>query len=78
MFSTGSYTLHLSLGSASGTYAVTAGVNKIKMALSNGGSPTASLVDGSGNTVLSFSPSGFTYKTNPTTYNFNYYIAVSP
>lgn len=48
------------------------------MALTNAGSPTATLLDSSGNVAISFSPSGFNYVTNPATYNFNYYIAMSP
>lgn len=76
VFSTGSYTLHLSIGSSSSTFTITAGVNKVKLAMAVG-SPTASLVDSSGTTVLSFSPS-FGVVSNPPSYNFNYYIQASP
>ncbi|KAF8307707.1 hypothetical protein DL93DRAFT_1994463 [Clavulina sp. PMI_390] len=75
VFSTGSYTLKLSIGSSSGSFAITQGVNSVKLAMAIG-SASASLVDGSGNTVLSLN-NAFTVVSNPTTYNFNYYIATT-
>jgi len=75
VFSVGTYTLQLSIGSSSGSFPITPGVNKIKLAMSPG-SPTARLVDSGGATVLTFSPS-FSVVSNPQTYNFNYYIAAS-
>ncbi|KAF9516438.1 glycoside hydrolase family 71 protein [Hydnum rufescens UP504] len=77
VFATGPGSLRLSIGSSSSTTDINAGVNKIKLALSPG-SPTAVLFDSGGNTILTFSPSGFTYITNPSAYNFNYYMAASP
>ena len=76
MFSVGTYTLNLSIGLSSGSFRITPGVNKVKLAMALG-SPTAKLVDSGGTTVLSFSP-GFSVVSSPSTYNFNYYIAASP
>ena len=77
VFARGPGSLQLSIGSSSSTTPVNAGVTKIKLALSPG-SPTAVLRDNGGNVILTFSPSGFTYVTNPPAYNFNYYMAASP
>lgn len=75
VFSTGTYSLALSVGSSSGTFSITPGVNTVKLAMATG-TPTAKLLDSNGNTVLSFN-SVFSIVSNPTTYNFNYYIAAS-
>jgi glucan endo-1,3-alpha-glucosidase len=77
VFSTGPGSLELSIGSSHSTTAISTGVNKIKLPLSPG-SPTARLLDSEGKLLISFSPSGFTYVTNPPAYNFNYYLAASP
>ena len=69
--------LQLSIGTSNNTFAVSSGVNKFKLLLSPG-SPTAILMDSSGQTLISFSPANFNYVTNPTAYNFNYYMAASP
>lgn len=76
VFSTGTYTLNLSVGTSSGSFPVVPGVNKFKLSMSTG-SPVAQLIDSSGKTVLSFS-SGFPIVSDPLTYSFNYYIAASP
>jgi glucan endo-1,3-alpha-glucosidase len=77
VFATAPGSLQLSIGSSNSTTAITPGVNKIKLALSPG-SPTAVLRDGGGNILIDFSPSGFTYVTKPSAYNFNYHMAASP
>ena len=69
--------LQLSIGTSNGTFSVSTGVNKFKLGLSPG-SPTAVLMDSSGQTLISFSPSGFNFVSNPSAYNFNYYMAASP
>src|SRR5258708_2689218 len=69
--------LQLSIGTSNGTFSVSTGVNKFKLGPSPG-SPTAVLMDSSGQTLISFSPSGFNFVSNPSAYNFNYYMAASP
>lgn len=68
-------TLTLTAGSTSQTFAVTAGVNKVKMPSAEG-KFSAKLVRG-GSTTASLDSGSFSYTNTPATYNFNYYVATS-
>ncbi|KAF8302560.1 glycoside hydrolase family 71 protein [Clavulina sp. PMI_390] len=70
-------TVVLTIGSSTGTFSVTTGVNKLKIALAVG-SPTAVFTSTSGATLVNFAPSGFSYTGSTcSVYNFNYYAAIS-
>ncbi|KDQ19482.1 glycoside hydrolase family 71 protein [Botryobasidium botryosum FD-172 SS1] len=75
VFATGSGSLTLSIGSSSSTTNVGAGVTKIKLPLSPG-SPRARLTTSRG--TVDFAPSNFNVVSNPSVYNFNYFVAASP
>lgn len=77
MFATQGGSLVLSIGSSSSTTTISPGINKIKLAAAVG-TPTAVLYSSSGQILVDFAPSGFTYTGNSCAdYNFNYYTAIS-
>ena len=59
------------------TFSVGGGLSKLKLPLSSTCS-VSSRVTRSGFTTLDFAPSGFDFKTNPPSYNFNAFVASSP
>ncbi len=73
VFATAPGTVTLVSGSTSTDFAVTAGVNKIKMP-SAVGSIGATLKRSNQQVFTCNSGSDFSYTNNPTTYNFNYYV----
>lgn len=78
VFAADSGSLNLSIGKSSSSFSISPGVNKIKLPL-DVGSPHAVLYDTAGNVVVDFAPSGFSYTGySCSTYNFNYYTAMSP
>jgi len=78
IFAKDSGSLNLSIGNSCESFSISPGVNKIKLPL-DVGSPHAVLYDSAGNIVVDFAPSDFSYTGNScSTYNFNYYTAMSP
>ena len=75
VMSTGPASVTLTAGSTSQTFAVQAGLTKLKIPSAPGGMG-GSMVR-SGQTVASYTSSGFTYTLTPTIYNFNYYVGSS-
>ncbi|WVO19777.1 uncharacterized protein IAS62_001067 [Cryptococcus decagattii] len=69
-------TVTLTSGSITETFSVSAGLTKLKIAMSAGS--ISGSISRSGNTVASYdADSAFTYTTSPTTYNFNYFVGSS-
>lgn len=69
-------TVTLTSGSTTETFSVSAGLTKLKIALSAGS--ISGSISRSGNTVASYDAgSAFTYTTSPITYNFNYFVGSS-
>ena len=54
-----------------------AGVNKSKMLLTEDCTPHVTVTNSAQKTV-DFTPSGYNFKKNPPSYNFNTFVAVSP
>lgn len=76
VFATASGSFQLTSGSNSETFAVTAGLNKIKVS-NAAGSISAQLTRG-GSTVASYNAgSDFNYASSPSTYNYNYFVGSS-
>jgi glucan endo-1,3-alpha-glucosidase len=70
--------LKLSIGNSCESFSISPGVNKIKLPL-DVGSPHAVLYGSAGNIIVDFVASDFSYTGNScSTYNFNYYTAMSP
>lgn len=67
----------LSCGSSQEVFSLPAGLIKLQLALIESCSVRASIVR-NGKTVLDFFPAGFNFNTNPSTYNFNAFVAASP
>ncbi|KAG8953476.1 hypothetical protein FRC04_002318 [Tulasnella sp. 424] len=78
LFSTGSGSLKVTMGSSSSTFSVTAGVNKFTLPLAQASSVTAVLTR-NGDQVFNFQSNAVTYTSgNPSTYNWNYAAAAGP
>ncbi|KAJ9112555.1 hypothetical protein QFC19_000572 [Naganishia cerealis] len=76
VFATDSATVTLTAGKNTQSYAVSKGVNKLKLS-SSAGSITAKMVR-NGKTVSSYDAgSAYTYTESPSTYNFNYFVGSS-
>ncbi|KAJ9124508.1 hypothetical protein QFC24_003299 [Naganishia onofrii] len=76
VFATDSATVTLTAGKNTQSYAVTKGVNKLKLS-SSAGSITAKMVR-NGKTVASYDAGdAYTYDESPSTYNFNYFVGSS-
>lgn len=73
VFATQPATVTLTTGSPQ-TFDVPAGVTKLSLALQPGAGMSGS-VSRNGNTVVDVQAPGYTFETNPTTYNFNAYVA---
>ncbi|KIP05382.1 glycoside hydrolase family 71 protein [Phlebiopsis gigantea 11061_1 CR5-6] len=69
----GTVTLHTS-DTTSQTFSVTAGVNKLSTNLTPGGYMRGTLAR-NGQTVIDFTPQGYTFDANPQTYNYNAFTA---
>ena len=65
----------LNAGSTSQTFSVQAGLSKLKIPSAPGG--MGGSISRNGQTVASYTSSGFTYTTTPTLYNFNYFVGSS-
>ena len=65
VYSTGPATVVLSCGSSSGSFSVGSGVSKLKIPLSPG-KMTVQMIRG-GQTIINYTPDGYTYITNPVT-----------
>ncbi|WWC86171.1 uncharacterized protein L201_001044 [Kwoniella dendrophila CBS 6074] len=66
----------LTSGSNSQTFSVSAGLNKLKLSLSEGS--ISGSITRSGQTIASYNAgSAFTYTTSPQTYNYNYFVGSS-
>ncbi|KAG8900569.1 hypothetical protein FRC01_010083 [Tulasnella sp. 417] len=75
LFSTGSGSLKVTMGSSSQTYSVSAGVNKITLPLAQASSVTTALTR-NGAQVFNFQSNAVTYTNgNPSKYNWNYVAA---
>lgn len=76
VLTTESAVVSLTSGSTTQTFAVSAGLTKLKLAMSEGSISGSIIRDGS--TVASYnSGSAFTYTNSPTTYNYNYFVGSS-
>jgi glucan endo-1,3-alpha-glucosidase len=65
----------LTSGSNTETFSVSAGLSKLK--ISNSAGSISGSITRSGSVVASYTPSGFTYTTSPSTYNYNYFVGSS-
>jgi glucan endo-1,3-alpha-glucosidase len=70
-------TLTLSIGSSTSTINVSAGFMKVQLPLAEGSARAILVNSATGETVVDFSPPGFTFSLNPPSYNFNAFVAVS-
>ncbi|KAG8919441.1 hypothetical protein FRC00_011331, partial [Tulasnella sp. 408] len=76
LFSTGSGTLQVTMGSSSPTFSVNAGVNKFTLALTQASSVTAVLTR-NGSQVFRVQ-GAVTYTNSPSKYNWNFAAAAGP
>ncbi|KAF8900122.1 glycosyl hydrolase family 71-domain-containing protein [Gymnopilus junonius] len=72
VFATSSATVTLKCGSSSNTFSAPAGVTTLKIPLSPG-KMTVQMVR-SGQTIINYTPSDYTYITNPVLYNYNAWV----
>ncbi|WVQ62263.1 uncharacterized protein L199_000402 [Kwoniella botswanensis] len=76
VLATADSTVTLTSGSNTQTFQVSAGLNKLKLAMSAGS--ISGSISRSGSTVASYDAgSAFTYTTTPETYNYNYFVGSS-
>ncbi|KAJ7449251.1 glycoside hydrolase family 71 protein [Mycena latifolia] len=67
----------LQCGSTRQTWGLPSGLAKLKLPLTTACSVTAFVLRGD-NSDMMFSPAGFDFRTDPSTYNFNAFVAASP
>ncbi|KAJ7449258.1 glycoside hydrolase family 71 protein [Mycena latifolia] len=67
----------ISCGSSRNSVELSAGLNKVQLSLSYTCSVAAS-ISRRNISVINFTPSGFTFRTDPPSYNFNAFVAASP
>ncbi|KAJ6582853.1 glycoside hydrolase family 71 protein [Mycena sp. CBHHK59/15] len=67
----------LSCGTSSTSVALSSGLFKLQLPLISACGVTTSILRNN-TSALSFSPLGFNFRTNPSTYNFNAFVAASP
>ncbi|KAF7440239.1 hypothetical protein PC9H_000583 [Pleurotus ostreatus] len=72
VFATSPGSVTLTSGTNTQTFSVNAGVNKLKLPLSPG-KITVSMTK-NGQVIINYSPAGYTFITNPVTYNYNAYV----
>ncbi|KAF9495858.1 hypothetical protein BDN71DRAFT_1390602 [Pleurotus eryngii] len=72
VFTTSPGSVTLTSGTNTQTFSVNAGVNKLKLPLSPG-KITVSMTK-NGQVTINYSPAGYTFITNPGTYNYNAYV----
>ncbi|KDR78300.1 hypothetical protein GALMADRAFT_94936 [Galerina marginata CBS 339.88] len=72
VFATSSATVILKCGTSSNTFSVGAGVTKLKIPLA-AGKITVQMTRG-GQTIINYTPSDYTFVTNPVLYNYNAYV----
>lgn len=75
MFSTGPAAVTLTSGSNTKTFVISAGITKLKLESAAGSIRGTMTRDGK--IILDVAPSGFTYTTSPSTYNYNAFVATS-
>ncbi|KAJ7720281.1 glycoside hydrolase family 71 protein [Mycena maculata] len=68
----------LTCGASRASAALSAGLSKMKLPLDPSTCSVTASVSRNNKIVLTFTPSGFNFSTNPPTYNFNAFVAASP
>lgn len=76
VYSTAPATVVLKCGSSSGSFSVTTGVSKLKIPLA-AGQMTVQMIR-NGQTIINYTPTGYTYVTNPVLCAFTLQITRSP
>ncbi|KDQ55491.1 glycoside hydrolase family 71 protein [Jaapia argillacea MUCL 33604] len=69
--------VQLSCGTTRNTYTVPAGLSRLQLPFSQSCSVQASVIRDD-LTTLTLAPNGFNFQTNPSSYNFNAFVAASP
>ncbi|KAF9484188.1 hypothetical protein BDN70DRAFT_181683 [Pholiota conissans] len=72
VYSTASATVILKCGSSSSSFSVGAGVSKLKIPLA-AGKMTVQMIR-NGQTIINYTPTDYTYVTNPVQYNYNAWV----